>query len=170
MQLHQLPSITKKSQKRFGRGYGSGKGGHTATRGQKGQKSRYKIKIWFEGGQLPLTKRTPFLKGKGRFKSLSSKTIPVNTGELNHLKSGSTVTKDILVKHGLIKLSEASRGSIKILAKGELKIPLNIDSISTSKKAANIIIKAGGKILPPKLSSKPDSKTSKKAQSAKKDK
>ncbi|MBU1070791.1 uL15 family ribosomal protein, partial [Patescibacteria group bacterium] len=52
MNLSNLPKITQRPKKRVGRGYGSGKGGHTSGRGQKGQKSRSKIPIWFEGGQL----------------------------------------------------------------------------------------------------------------------
>ena len=44
-----LPKNTKKRKKRVGRGYGSGKGGHTTGRGQKGQKSRKKLNILFEG-------------------------------------------------------------------------------------------------------------------------
>ena len=44
-----LPKIVKRKKKRVGRGYGSGKGGHTAGRGQKGQKSRTNIGILFEG-------------------------------------------------------------------------------------------------------------------------
>ncbi|MFW5702480.1 MAG: uL15 family ribosomal protein, partial [Candidatus Dojkabacteria bacterium] len=49
-----------------GRGYGSGKGGHTVGRGQKGQKSRSgykKPRPGFEGGQMPLSRRIPKLKG-----------------------------------------------------------------------------------------------------------
>ena len=43
--------------------------GKTAGRGTKGQKARNKVAIYFEGGALPLTKRLPFLRGKGRNKS-----------------------------------------------------------------------------------------------------
>ena len=59
--LQKLAKTVTKSNKRVGRGYGSGKGGHTASRGQKGQKSRVgsKIPLWFEGGQLPGVKKYP---------------------------------------------------------------------------------------------------------------
>ncbi len=70
--LNQLEKTTTKKKKRLGRGYGSGKGGHTSSRGMKGQKSRggSKVPLWFEGGQLPLIRRIPFIRGKGRFKTV----------------------------------------------------------------------------------------------------
>lgn len=57
------------STKRLGRGYGSGKGGHTSGRGQKGQKSRTKIHILFEGLKVKKStlKKFPLLRGKGKF-------------------------------------------------------------------------------------------------------
>jgi large subunit ribosomal protein L15 len=66
MELTNLKKIVMGTKKRIGRGGGSGKGMHTVGRGQKGQKTRGKIPAWFEGGQLPLIRRTPFLKGKNR--------------------------------------------------------------------------------------------------------
>lgn len=55
--------------KRLGRGYGSGKGGHTSGRGQKGQKSRTKMHILFEGLKVKKStlKKFPLLRGKGKF-------------------------------------------------------------------------------------------------------
>ena len=57
------------SKKRLGRGYGSGKGGHTSGRGQKGQKSRTKVHILFEGLKVKKStlKKFPLLRGKGKF-------------------------------------------------------------------------------------------------------
>jgi len=49
MELNKLPKITATAKKRVGRGYGSGKGGHTSGRGQKEQKSRGKIPLTLEG-------------------------------------------------------------------------------------------------------------------------
>lgn len=59
------------AKKRLGRGYGSGKGGHTSSRGQKGQKSRTKIHILFEGLKVKKStlKKFPLLRGKGKFKA-----------------------------------------------------------------------------------------------------
>jgi ribosomal protein L15 len=57
------------SKKRLGRGYGSGKGGHTSSRGQKGQKSRRKMHVLFEGLKVKKStlKKFPLLRGKGKF-------------------------------------------------------------------------------------------------------
>ena len=77
MKLESLPKITQKRRKRLGRGFGSGKG-KTAGRGTKGQKAREKVKFGFEGGQLPLTKRLPLRRGKGRNKPLKPAPLIVN--------------------------------------------------------------------------------------------
>jgi large subunit ribosomal protein L15 len=65
-----LPKIVKRGKKRVGRGVGSGKGGHTAGRGQKGQKTRSKIPLLFEGTKIKksLIQRLPMIRGKGRLK------------------------------------------------------------------------------------------------------
>ncbi len=65
----QLPKVTRKSKKKLGRGIGSGKGGHTSSRGQKGQKSRGGIHVLFEGMKTKksLLKRLPKSRGKGKF-------------------------------------------------------------------------------------------------------
>jgi ribosomal protein L15 len=64
-----LPKVVTKSKKRIGRGRGTGKGGHTVGRGQKGQSSRGKIGILFEGVKMKksLLKRLPLARGKGKF-------------------------------------------------------------------------------------------------------
>ena len=59
MKLNSLFKVVRGAKKRVGRGYGSGKGGHTTGRGAKGQKARGKVKPTFEGGQLPLVRRIP---------------------------------------------------------------------------------------------------------------
>ncbi|KRT67687.1 MAG: 50S ribosomal protein L15, large subunit ribosomal protein L15 [candidate division WWE3 bacterium CSP1-7] len=59
MELHELTRIVKGKKKRVGRGYGSGKGGHTTGRGAKGQKVRNRVRSSFEGGQIPLARRLP---------------------------------------------------------------------------------------------------------------
>ena len=66
MELHKLSRIVAGKKKRVGRGYGSGKGGHTTGRGAKGQKVRNRVRPAFEGGQLPLVRRLP---RRGGFRS-----------------------------------------------------------------------------------------------------
>lgn len=75
MRLHELPRIVERSKKRLGRGYGSGKGGHTVGRGQKGQKARGKIHPLFTGTKTKksLLQRLPLLRGKGRLKPKKGK-------------------------------------------------------------------------------------------------
>lgn len=64
-----LPKVVSKSKKRLGRGMGSGKGSHTSSRGQKGQKSRGHIGVLFEGMKMRKSylKRLPLIRGKGKF-------------------------------------------------------------------------------------------------------
>lgn len=64
MELNKLSKLKRKTMKRVGRGYGSGKGGHTTGKGAKGQKIRNKLRPTFEGGQLPLIRRLPRGRGK----------------------------------------------------------------------------------------------------------
>ena len=66
MTLNTLTKIKDKPKKRVGRGYGSGKGGHTSGRGAKGQKARSKVPLYFEGAPMrkTLIRRVPMLRGK----------------------------------------------------------------------------------------------------------
>lgn len=101
--LNNLPKITSKGKKRVGRGYGSGKGGHTVGRGQKGQKARGKVGLLFEGTKVKksLIQRLPVMRGKGRFKP-KPKPLPVKLASLNRLKEGSRVDVQLLVKQGIV--------------------------------------------------------------------
>lgn len=153
MILNKLPKIKTTSKKRLGRGYGSGKGGHTSGRGQKGQKSRNRVKSWFEGGQLPLTKRMPFQRGKGRLKSLKLKPIIINLKYLNLLPQGTLVDIKNLAKYKLVLLKDAKEYGVKILGDGKLEKALKV-ALPTSKSAAKSIKKAGGSIVEVKKQSK----------------
>ena len=68
--MNNLPKVVGKRKKRVGRGYGSGKGGHTTGRGQKGQKARGSKHVLFEGLKVKksMLKRVPLMRGKGKFK------------------------------------------------------------------------------------------------------
>ena len=157
MKLNQLKSTTVKSKKRVGRGYGSGKGGHTATRGAKGQKARSKLPLYFEGTSMrkSLIRRLPMLRGKLRFKSFNKKPLIVNLKRLQILPKNTKVTLDILIKHHILP-KEAKNCQIKILGDGNVNIPL-IVTVPISQSAAKKIVKAGGKIVidQPKPKAKP---------------
>ncbi len=96
VKLNTLKKTTTRRKKRVGRGIGSGKGGHTATRGTKGQRSRSKIRIWFEGGQLALIRKLPKTRGKGRFKPLKASPVIVNLEDLAVFTKNEVVDKENL--------------------------------------------------------------------------
>ncbi len=141
-----LIKATTKKKKRVGRGYGSGKGGHTAGRGQKGQKTRSKMGILFEGIKVKksLIKRIPLQRGKGKFKA-RSKPLVVKLGYLNLLPNGTKVDINNLVKHGIVRKDDAEKYGVKILGDGKLEKKLTI-ALPISKSAAKMVEKAGGKI------------------------
>lgn len=140
---------TTKNRKRVGRGYGSGKGGHTSGRGMKGQRSRSGYKLprkGFEGGQMPLSRRLPKLKGfsRGYFDQKTQK-IVINMNHLNEFNSGETVSIDKLVEKGIVA-SKSKKIVVKILGDGELKKKVIVENLPVSKTAEDKIKKAGGEI------------------------
>lgn len=147
--IHNYLLKSKKNKKRVGRGYGSGKGGHTVGRGSKGAKSRTGYKLarkGFEGGQMPLSRRIPKLKGFSRaYFQLRTKVEIVKIESLNDFKDGDTVNIEKLREAGMIN----SKGNtkVKILNKGELKKKLTIENILVSKSVKEQVEKAGGKVL-----------------------
>ena len=132
-----------KKVKRIGRGQGSGHGG-TSTRGNKGagQRSGTKTKRGFEGGQMPLQRRLP----KHGFKNLFRKEYEViNLGRLQEFSDKhnlSTVDRDSLVKHGIIR----KKDRVKILGNGELKSKLDVKVNAISESAKKAIEAAGGTV------------------------
>ncbi|MHB8362259.1 MAG: 50S ribosomal protein L15 [Patescibacteria group bacterium] len=137
--------IVKKSKKIVGRGYGSGKGGHTSGRGTKGQKSRSGVHIspFFEGGQNPLILRLPYLKG---FKRQRPEYAVLNLGDIDRLfKENEIVSFEILKKIGILKKEK----TVKILGGGELskKLSFKNDKMSFSKSSLDKIKLAKGEIL-----------------------
>ncbi|MFH1971396.1 MAG: 50S ribosomal protein L15 [Patescibacteria group bacterium] len=157
-----LPKIKEKSKKRVGRGYGSGRGGHTSGRGQKGQKSRRKIHVLFEGVKVKksLIKKLPFQRGKGKNKP-GKKPIIVNLKYLNILPAGSKVDIELLVKQKIVQKEDANKFGVKILGEGELKKKLII-CLPISKSAAKKVEKAGGSVELKKTPEEKSKKTGKK--------
>lgn len=145
MKLHTMPKTTSAKRKRVGRGYGSGKGGHTVGRGTKGQKARSKVKIWFEGGELALLRRLPKTRGKGRFRPSDRSPVIVNLKDLSAFPKGASVTSEFLVKAGVVKQGEVDRFGIKILGEGELKQALTI-KVPISGRAKKKVLEKGGKV------------------------
>ena len=144
MKLNNLPKTTTKSKKRAGRGYGSGKGGHSVGRGQKGQKARGKVGLLFEGTKMrkSLIRRMTMHRGQKRFKSLKPKPIIVNIKYLNVFEKNRKITLESLIKKGLVD-KEAKKVGVKILGDGDLKKPFTVE-LPVSKGARKKIEKAGG--------------------------
>ena len=145
--MNKLPKVVNQRMKRLGRGYGSGKGGHTSGRGQKGQKSRSKIGILFEGVKMKksLIKRLPLRRGKGKFKP-HKKPIIIKTDYLNLIPAGTTVDIDVLVKYGIVNKEDALSFGVKILGDGGVQKKLKI-TLPISKSAAKGVEKAGGEVV-----------------------
>lgn len=133
-------SEKRKSRMRVGRGNGS-KGTYSG-RGLKGQKSRSGggVPLFFEGGQLPLVKRLPFLRGfKNRFKKDFS---IVNLSDIEiRFKDGDEVNSESLFKNNLIRKPNST---VKILGNGELKKNLKFKVHAATKSAEEKINKTGG--------------------------
>lgn len=135
-------NMHKKSRIRVGRGNGS-KGTYSG-RGLKGQNSRSGggVPLFFEGGQLPLVKRLPFLRGfKNRFKKDFS-TVNISSLE-ERFKAEEVVNPKSLYQKNLIR---KSTGLVKILGDGKLTIKLDVNVHSVSSSANKKITDAGGNI------------------------
>lgn len=141
-----LVKIIAKAKKRPGRGYGSGRGGHTTGRGQKGQKTRGKISPLFEGTKVKksLLQRLPMRRGKGKFNTRSDKPVPLSLSQINQLPSGTKIDLQTLFKNGIIE-KEAVRFGVKLLGNGKLEKKM-IVNIPTTAGAKRKIEKAGGKV------------------------
>lgn len=138
-------SGSTRKRKRIARGVGSGYGGHSSTKGNKGQKARAgaSIPAWFEGGQMPLQRRVPKFGFKNRFRVEYS---PVNVGRLARmieegiLDASQPITPETLVATGLAQ----KKDRVKILGAGELSAALTVSAHAFSESARQKIEAAGG--------------------------
>lgn len=135
-----------------GRGYGSGKGGHTVGRGSKGQKSRTgpRSMLGFEGGNVPLFRRLP--KFRGFRNPTRVEYAPVNLSQLDkHFATGEVVSMKSLREKGLIR---KNMKKVKILGNGELKKKLTFTDVkisgSASKKLKGILTPVTRAVAPKK--------------------
>lgn len=141
MKLHHLKPAegSKKRKIRVGRGE-AGRRGKTAGRGTKGLKARSKVRQGFEGGQTPLQRRIPKLKG---FKNPNRVEYTViNVERLSDFDAGTTVTPEIIREAGLVN----QRGLIKVLGQGDINVALTVKAHAFSASAADKIQAAGGSI------------------------
>jgi large subunit ribosomal protein L15 len=129
------------SDKRIGRGQGSGHGG-TSTRGHKGAQSRsgYSKKIGFEGGQMPIQRVVPKF-GFKNFNRVEYKAINLSTLQsLIEKLNISAIDFNTLSENGLVGRND----KVKILGNGELKVKLDIKAHAFSKSAKEAIEKLQG--------------------------
>lgn len=139
MKLHELKPAegSRQLRNRVGRGTSSGNG-KTAGRGQKGQKARSKVRVGFEGGQMPLFRRMP----KRGFKNVNRKDYAiVNLETLNKFEDGTEVTPALLVETRVVK---DQKDGIKVLGNGELTKKLTVKASKFSASAKAAIEAAGG--------------------------
>jgi large subunit ribosomal protein L15 len=147
--INTLPSPkTRQKMVQRGRGTGSGKGGHTTGRGTKGQKSRAGYKSprrGFEGGQMPLSRRLPKLRGFTRaFIKSGIKRYQLQLSEVAEAVE-SKVDALTLLEAGLIS-PVSKKISVKILFDTEIDKKIEVEGIQVSARAKAAIEKAGGSV------------------------
>ena len=142
LKLHDLrpaPGAHKEKQ-RLGRGEASK--GKTAGRGTKGTKARYQVPAGFEGGQMPLHRRVPKLKGFSNALFTTSYQV-VNIGKLAELyPAGGDVTPAELTAKGAVRKGEL----VKVLGAGDLTVALRVSAHAVSASAKAKIEAAGGSV------------------------
>ena len=142
MNLHELSPAAGSNTKAYRKGRGNGSGnGKTGGRGQKGQWARSGggVRVGFEGGQMPLTRRIP----KRGFHNIFAKPLEaVNVSTLEKFEDGAVVDAKALLEKGI--LSKCEYG-VKILGNGSLSKKLTVQASAFSASAKEKIEAAGGK-------------------------
>ena len=136
--LKPTPGSTK-SKIRKGRGE-AGKRGKTAGRGTKGTGARKTVPAYFEGGQIPLYRRIPKLKGLKNTPKMSY--VVVNVSDLQDKNLKGDIDPEILQKNGLTR----KKGFVKILGNGEITNSVNVKAHAVSESAKKKIEDAGGRV------------------------
>jgi len=144
MKIHDLKPAegSRKDGKRKGRGIG-GKGGKTAGRGTKGQRARNTVRVGFEGGQSPLQKRLPKLRGFQNPFRVEYQAINLDViSDFVEATGSNDVTPDALFDKSLI-----GKGNlVKVLGRGELTTAVNVKAHAFSASAEAAITAAGGTV------------------------
>ena len=142
LRIHHLRPAPGSRTERTRVGRGEASKGKTAGRGTKGTKARGQVHLGFEGGQMPLQRRVPKLKG---FSNLPFKTTyqVVNIGRLAELyPQGGDVTPEDLVGKGAVRAGEL----VKVLGKGDAGVALRVTAHAFSASAREKITAAGGTV------------------------
>jgi large subunit ribosomal protein L15 len=142
LKIHHLRPAPGSRTERTRVGRGQGSKGKTAGRGTKGTKARGQVHLGFEGGQMPLQRRVPKLKG---FSNLAFKTTyqVVNIGRLAELyPQGGDVTPEDLVARGAVRAGEL----VKVLGEGDTGVALRVTAHAFSASAREKLTAAGGTV------------------------
>ncbi|NOY14811.1 MAG: mitochondrial large ribosomal subunit protein uL15m [bacterium] len=149
--LAQLTNIVDKRKPRVGRGYSSGRGGHTSTRGSKGAKARGKISVIFTGTKhkKSLWQRLPVMRGGGFLKP-HKPTLAVTLRQISPYikKANQVVDLAFLVKEGIITPRQAKNYQVKLVATGTLDKPINL-KLPASQTVLDLIDKLKNKSTKP---------------------
>ena len=144
MQQHDLrpPKGARKNRRRVGRGDSSGFGSYSG-KGMKGQKARTGggVRPGFEGGQLPLIKSLPMIRGFTNIFRVEYSVV--NLQQLSGLPANTEVTLRLLVETGLVK---NLKKPVKVLGDGELEVSLVVEAHKFSKSAREKIEAVGGSV------------------------
>ena len=143
MYLNELAPVAGSTHvgKRKGRGTGTGNG-KTAGRGHKGQKARSggKVRVGFEGGQMPLARRIP----KRGFNNIFAKPLSaINVAALNAFDDGAVVDVQALLEKGILT---SCKYGVKVLGNGSVSKKLTVKASAFSESAKEKIVEAGGKV------------------------
>ena len=142
MNLHELSPAAGSNKQSYRKGRGAGSGnGKTAGRGHKGQKARSGggVRVGFEGGQMPLSRRIP----KRGFNNIFAKPLEaINVSALDKFEDGAVVDAKALLEKGI--LSKCEYG-VKILGNGQISKKLTVQASAFSASAKEKIEAAGGK-------------------------
>ena len=140
--LHQLKPATgsRRKRKRVGRGDGSNRGSYSG-RGSKGQLQTGKVPFLFEGGQLRLVKRLPFMRGFTN--NFRVDYTPVNVGSLNAFDEGAQIGPEELVASRLVRDTDAQ---VKLLGDGEIEKNIHVSVHACSASARAKVEAAGGSV------------------------
>ena len=130
---------SSKSKLRKGRGE-SGKRGKTAGRGTKGTGARKTVPAYFEGGQIPLYRRIPKLKGLKNTPKMAY--VVVNVSDLQEKDLKGDIDPDVLQQNGLTR----KKGLVKVLGNGDITNTVNIKVHAVSESAKKKIEDAGGTV------------------------
>ena len=142
LKLHHLRPAPGSNKAKTRKGRGEGSKGKTAGRGTKGTKARNTVPVAFEGGQMPLIRRVPKLKGfsNARFKKNYQVVNLDKIGEL--FPEGGQVTVEDLVAKGAVRKNEL----VKVLGSGEIDVAVQVSANAFSGSAKEKITAAGGSV------------------------